>query len=185
MMVIASAGALLATSPPDRGGAYQFEATSEGQRTTLTAAKPQARYLVRARVTALGPEGVDTTSSAAATVHGTISATSSEGSSPFVRARFGASGQMSDAVTALVSFQLSRPLRFMGNCVDLEQSPACQTELELELALEQPSLLTAEESVNISWSVDFESRFFKPSGKDGNESLAAPWTIEIVELTTP
>jgi len=188
-MIIASAAALLATSDPNSYHRYIFEAASDGQRTTLTQSAPHARYLLRVRATALGPEEVDTTSGASATAHGTIS-TSAEGVSPFVRVRFGASGQASntvssDAVSALTTFQLSRPLRFTGNCSEPDQGTPCQAELDLSLELEQPSSLPADASVSIEWSVDLESTVSKVAEKDSDESLAAPWTIELFPLTEP
>ena|SRR6478735_773022 len=74
VMIAASAAALLATSAPDEKAVYIFKTSSDGPRATLSASKPQSRYLVRARVTALGPEQVDTTQASHATLHGTITA---------------------------------------------------------------------------------------------------------------
>ena len=200
LMIVASAGALLATSDVEHP-TYNFEVSSEGPRATLSASAPQTHYLVRARVTALGPKDVDTTESALAKVHGTISASASapgndagagptsagasgtvDGASPFVQVRFGAEGQGSNAVTALTSFQLSRPLQFTGNCAQPEQGTPCQAELELDFALTQLNALPADSTLSIAWSVDFEARAFKPKDAgNADERLAAPWTIELVQ----
>jgi hypothetical protein len=102
-----------------------------------------------------------------------------------VRVRLGTSAQASNTVSALTSFQLSRPLHFSGNCAAPDRGAPCQAELELELDLEQPSALPAEGSLSIDWSVDFESRAFKPKTGGSDELIAAPWTIQIVGVETP
>jgi hypothetical protein len=199
LMIAASASALLATSDPDKHAIFSFETTSDGPRATLSASEPQARYLVRARVTALGPDRVDTTESALATVHGFITSNvgsigadsgagagaTADGASPFVRVRFGTSAQASDTVSALTSFQLSRPLHFTGNCAAPDQGTPCQAEIELDLDLEQPSALPANGSLSIDWSVDFESRGFKPTAGGSDQTIPAPWTLEIVGVGAP
>ena len=208
-MIVASAAALLATSDPDESWVYIFKTSSDGPHATLSVSAPQARYLVRARVTALGPEQVDTTESGRATVHGTITSNTnatgdggasnsgmgdggasnggaSNGASPFVRVSFGSSAQASDSVSALSSFQLSRPLQFTGNCAQPDRDSPCQAELELDLDLLRTSALPADGSLSIDWSVDFESRAFKSKDESGkDETLEAPWTVEIVELEKP
>ena len=197
LMIAGSAIALLATSDPDKHAIYSFETSSDGPRVALSASEPQARYLLRARVIALGPDRVDTTESPLATVHGSISSDQGTGgtdggaggtdggASPFVRVRLGTSAQASNTVSALTSFQLSRPLHFSGNCAAPDRGAPCQAELELELDLEQPSALPAEGSLSIDWSVDFESRAFKPKTGGSDELIAAPWTIQIVGVETP
>ena len=198
-MIAASAAALLATSAPDKNAVYIFKMSSDGPRATLTASKPQARYLVRARVTARGPEQVDTTESAQATVHGTITANTNamadggatnggatNGASPFVHVSFGSTPQVSSSVSALSGFQLARPLQFTGNCAQPNQDAPCQAELELDLTLAQTSALANDGSLSIAWTVDFESRAFKSKDAHGDDELVdAPWTVEIVELGKP
>jgi len=194
-MIVASAAALLATSDPDQLEVYRFETSSDGPRTTLTASVPRARYLVRARVIALGPANSDSTESALATVHGSIAPsananTTGDGGSPSVRASFGtktstgSATQSDDAVSALHGFLLSHPPRFSGNCSEPDHGAPCQAELELDLGLEAPSALPVDASIDIDWTVHFESRVFKKGG-DADELIAAPWTIEIVELNAP
>jgi hypothetical protein len=184
LMIVASAGALLATSD-DKHPIYKFETSSDGPRATLSASEPQARYLVRARVTALGPKGIDSTNSAAAIVHGTISASASaigDGARPLLLVRLSSAGLAGDAVSVLGSFQLSRAMRFTGDCAKPTEGTPCQAEFELHLELAQPSTVPADGSLSIAWSVDFEARTFKPKGESMNdEELAAPWTIEIVQ----
>ena len=198
-MIAASAAALLATSAPDKNAVYIFKMSSDGPRATLTASKPQARYLVRTRVTARGPEQVDTTESAQATVHGTITANTNamadggatnggatNGASPFVHVSFGSTPQVSSSVSALSGFQLARPLQFTGNCAQPNQDAPCQAELELDLTLAQTSALANDGSLSIAWTVDFESRAFKSKDAHGDDELVdAPWTVEIVELGKP
>ena len=198
-MIAASAAALLATSAPDKNAVYIFKMSSDGPRATLTASKPQARYLVRARVTARGPEQVDTTESAQATVHGTITANTNamadggatnggatNSASPFVHVSFGSTPQVSSSVSALSGFQLARPLQFTGNCAQPNQDAPCQAELELDLTLAQTSALANDGSLSIAWTVDFESRAFKSKDAHGDDELVdAPWTVEIVELGKP
>ncbi len=185
LMIVASAGALLATSDPDDARAqYSFEKSSAGPASTLSANKPQARYLVRVHVTGLGPEDTDTTESALATVHGTIVASANatvDSSSPFVAASFGSSAQSGDAISALSSFQLSRPLRFTGNCQTPAEGTPCEAESTLEFDIERPSALSAEGSVSVTWTVDFASRAFKPSSGGSGVAIELPWTLEIVE----
>jgi len=196
LMIAASAGALLATSDPaDPHSMYSFEKSSDGPRATLSASKPRARYLVRVRVTELGPEQVDTTESALATVHGTISTSTStsttadggtaEGGSPFVHVSFGTSAQASDSLSALTSFQIARPLRFTGNCGQPEQDSSCQAEIELDLDLERTSALPADGSASVDWAVDFESRALKPQESGKDETLEPPWIVEITEIVEP
>src|SRR6187402_1485922 len=195
-MIAASAAALLATSAPDKNAVYIFKMSSDGPRATLTASKPQARYLVRTRVTARGPEQVDTTESAQATVHGTITANTNamadggatnggatnggatnggatnggatNGASPFVHVSFGSTPQVSSSVSALSGFQLARPLQFTGNCAQPNQDAPCQAELELDLTLAQTSALANDGSLSIAWTVDFESRAFKSKDAHGD-----------------
>jgi len=203
-MLLASAGALLATSDVEHP-VYRFEKSSDGPRAVLSVSQPNARFLLRVRVDALGPEQVDTRESALATVHGTIASSTdtnagagggpsasagagtdagSGGTSPFVSVRFGESEQASDAIAALTSFNLARPLHFSGDCAKPDQGAACQAELELDFDLTSPSALKADESLSIEWSVDFEARAFKPNG-GSDVTSEAPWTIEIVELSEP
>ncbi|MEI9940108.1 MAG: hypothetical protein WDO69_23045 [Pseudomonadota bacterium] len=191
LMIVASAGALLATSDPAKQTLYSFQKSSDGQHTTLSASTSHARYLVRASVTALGTEQIDTTNSASATVQGTITsdgdagASASASASPFVHVSFGASTQSSDEVSARTSFQLSRQLRFTGNCAQPDQGTPCKTELELDLDLIQPDALPIDGNVSIDWAVDFESRTFEVKSGAPDVESEAPWTIEIVELTEP
>jgi hypothetical protein len=90
---------------------------------------------------------------------------------------------MSDQVSALTSFQVSRSLWFTGNCTEPDRGTPCQAELELDLNLEQPDALLADDSVSIDWSVAFEARAF--ASGDRNTPIEAPWTVEIIELTEP
>jgi len=199
-MIVASAGALLATSDV-KHPVYEFEKSNDGPRATLTASRLHAGYLVRVRVNTLGPEQVDSTESAIATVHGTIASrinanagadagadagidAGAGGTSRFVTVRFREPEQASDAAAALTSFELSRPLHFSGDCATPDHGVPCEAALELEFELTQPSALQAGESLNIDWSVDFESRAFRPNG-GSDETSAAPWTVEFVELSEP
>jgi len=202
-MIVASAAALLATSDPDKHSLYRFEMSSEGPRATLSASVPHAQYLVRVRVLALGPEQIDTSSSALATVHGAITSNASAASGgefsdsasagtnagsaidaalPTVRVSFGASAPTSDAVFAQTSFQLSRSLLFSGNCARPDQGAPCQAETELHFDLERPNALPDLGSVSIDWSIDFESRTFKPKLGGSDEKVAAPWIVEFIEI---
>jgi len=196
LMIVGSAGALLATSDV-KHPVYKFEKSNDGPRASLTASKPHAGYLMRVRVNTLGPEQVDSTESAIATVHGTIASSananagadagSDAGSgetSRFVTVRFREPEQASDAAAALTSFNLSRPLHFSGDCATPDQGAPCEAELELEFELKQASVLQAGESLTIDWSVDFESRAFRPNS-DRDETSEAPWTVEFVELSKP
>jgi len=200
LMIVASAGALLATSAPHYA-VYRFEASSDGPRATLTASKARASYLVRVRVTALGPEGVDTRESALATVHGTITSSgnpsgdpsgnpsgnggSNVGTSPFVQVRFHTPGQASDGIAVLTSFQLPQSLFFSGDCAKPGEGTPCEAEVQLDFDLKQPSALAADGSLSIDWSVDFESRAFRSNDAKDDETLAAPWSLEIVEIVEP
>ncbi len=184
VMVVASAGALLATSAPVEN-MYNFEVASEEWRTTLTPSAPAARYLVRAQVTALGPEGVDTTRTALATVHAVVSA-NADTPRPFVRVRLGEPGNANASLaSAESSLRLAQPLRFTGNCADPGKDTPCTAELELDFDFEHPSALSADAIVSIGWTIDFESTVPKPKGGEGQESLAAPWTIEIDTIAEP
>jgi len=184
-MTIASAGALLATSS-DQPPSYLFKASSDQTAVKLDGAKRQARFLVRARVNALGPEGADSTGLARATVEGTITPNASaiaNGASPFVRVRLGGQGEVSNALSALTRFRLASALSFTGNCAHPGEDPnqPCQAELQLELSLEQPSALPADGSLEIELSAEAESSADKPSGKGFDEEVPAPWTLELVE----
>lgn len=203
LMVMASAAALLATSDPEKHSLYRFQTSSDGPRATLSARLPQVHYRVRVRVLALGPEGIDTTSSALATVHGAITSNASEASSgggpgsasagldsgsdadstrPTVRVSFGSSTPASDAVFAQTSFQLSRSLVFAGDCARPAGGSPCQAEVELDFDLQRAGTLVESGSVDVDWSIDFESRAFKPQAGGSDEKLAAPWTVELVEI---
>src|SRR3954452_19279037 len=90
-MIVASAGALLATSAIEQP-VYSFEKSSDGPSAMLSLSEPRARYLLRLRVNARGPEQVDTTESARATVHGTIVSSASANAGASADADAGAGG---------------------------------------------------------------------------------------------
>ena len=186
LMIIASAGALLATSddhPPD----FEFKVSSKIATTALSADKPQAHYLLRAHVTALGPENADSTvgspnANLTSSIHANPSARAPNASA-FVNVNFGTPGDAKDPLSALTTFARGSSLSFTGNCAhpDEAQDDPCLGALELDFELAQPSTLTADGNLIIDWSVDFESRVPKPSGKGLFESVDAPWTIEVLE----
>lgn len=165
---------------PEKRSVYRFEKSSEGPSPRLTSSEPKSHYLVRAQVTALGPEKANTTDTALATARGALTpSTTDKDARPYVDVQFGAEGQASDAVTTKTGFQLARPIRFTGNCAQPGQGAACQAEIELDFDLDRVSELAEGESVSVDWSVDFESRTFKVEAGGSDEEVEAPWTVEI------
>jgi hypothetical protein len=174
-LLLVTSGALLATSPPERFE-YSFEGGTDGPLVTLTSEKPAASFEVTVRVTALGPNGVDTTQQARSLLQGVISSGGASGRFVSVRAADGAHPEMHGELEVATGFTLARGLTFDGNCADPAQGEPCQATLLVDF--ERTDGGEGGGEVTVEWSIDLESSVEKPKSPSVGP-LEAPWSVEI------
>jgi len=190
-VIVASSVALLATteeptSVSPGGGqtasTYSFERTDiDGGSVDLTTDEPRVTYYINVEATALGPDNVLTTTSASATLEGTVttSGLNAAGATPSVSFRASSAGLMPMQVDATDRYFQGAVLAFSGNCADPTHGQACRAQLALEMARADDGASGG--TVHVDWHFSVQSSGSVPSASAKMVGpLDPPWQIEVI-----
>ncbi len=189
-LIIASTAALLGTTDEtvQHYAAYHFARTGvDGGFAELTSDAPRATFFVTLTANQLGPDGVETSDNASATLDATLTASAlPEGTdAPFVDVRI-TSPEASGVIDKQVLDHLSdtQALSFTGNCSKPTEGAACRARFQVDVWRIDDGARGG--TVRFDWLFDVASfgQIQVPDEADTkttSEPLDPPWTISVTQ----